>query len=112
MSKIIESTCSNKVVMANGSVVPDCKIASEGIGPSEGWLLISEDQFFYIGNTIKNVKDVIDAIDELFDKLSLFIPEVHDVTGSPKPSLVAPATFLADIAALKVKLATTKAALC
>lgn len=54
--KVFEATANGGVVNANGGVVPNCPILGEGLGQSEGYLVMSGDELVYLPKTTPDVK--------------------------------------------------------
>lgn len=62
MSKILDATCESNVVLVQGIQVPVARVLSEGIGPSEGVLLMEEDKATYITSSAEDLKETIEKL--------------------------------------------------
>jgi hypothetical protein len=70
MSKIIEATCVGGVVTADDVPVPAAEILSEGVGESEGILILDEDKAKYIAKTSPDLKATLEKLITTLEKLS------------------------------------------
>lgn len=62
MAKILPATCSTGVVTADGVPVPSAVILSEGIGASQGILVLDEDDAKYIPKTSPDLKETLEKL--------------------------------------------------
>ncbi len=64
MSKVLPATCVEGVVTADGVVLPDVEILSEGVGESEGIAIIDEDRSYYVAKTSPDLAATLAAVIE------------------------------------------------
>ncbi len=62
MSKMLAATCVGGVVTAEGFPVPAARVLSEGVGASEGVLLIDEDEVRYLAKISPDLKTAIENV--------------------------------------------------
>lgn len=62
MSKALSATCSNGEVTCEGVVIEDAEILSEGVGESEGVLLLEEGKQTYIAKTSPDLKTTLEKV--------------------------------------------------
>lgn len=109
MSKILSASCTGKVVTAEGLPVSTAEILSEGNGVSEGALLMDEEKQYYITSNATDIKQTLDALNQLIPKLVTIITSIGaGMTGpttAPPPTL---ATQLAELTAINVQLTALK----
>ncbi len=112
MSKILEATCLNNIVTCEDSIVIGAEILSEGVGQSEGLLLMEEEKTHYITSNATDIKETIDKLNDLITKIvTVFSSIAGGMTGpttAPPPTL---ATDLAAITQINVELTTLKSML-
>ena len=77
--QIFEATCTAGIVSANGGIVPSCQILGEG-GSSSGYLLIANDEFFYLPKISPETKSLIGQIETLFDKIGALCDSIKAIT--------------------------------
>jgi hypothetical protein len=116
---IFDATCSAGVVSANGGIVPSCQILGEG-GSSSGFLLIADEEFFYLPKTTPDVKSFLTQIETLCDKIGALCDSIKAITvlcsapASPSGTPINSAVFTtakAEISAIKTNLSTLKTGL-
>jgi hypothetical protein len=83
MSKALAATCKAQVVTAEGVPVPGAVILSEGVGQSDGVLVLSDGRMFYLAKISPDLKatlvQVIAALGQAktaFDKAASSIPQL------------------------------------
>jgi hypothetical protein len=120
MSKLIEATCQNGVVTADGVPVPAADILSEGVGSSEGVLLLDGEQAKYLAKISPDLKTTLDKLITALEKIASALSAIDGVgslittcgAGPGSATWIPVAT--ADIAAIntaKSQLQTLKGAL-
>jgi hypothetical protein len=67
MSKILRATCENNTVVADETTVPAARIASLGVGPSEGVLILDDDRADYLTS---NASDLDESLEQLISALT------------------------------------------
>lgn len=109
MTKALEASCTGSVVQYQGFPVPGTTILSEGVGASQGVLLVDEDKTVYVANTSPDLKETIDklvtslnTIGESLD-LAVTIFGKHFGVFGPKAPATPVDPALADITALTNK---------
>lgn len=120
MSKVLEASCVGGVVTADGVPVGSAQILSEGVGSSQGVLLLDEDLARYIAKTSPDLKTTLERLITALEKIASALTSLDTagfligVTGgAASPAVGIPGTPVAasDIAAItaaKVQLNTLK----
>lgn len=62
MSKVIEATCENELVTAEGVVVESAEILSEGVAASEGVLVMDKEKTYYLAKTSPDLKSTLEKL--------------------------------------------------
>lgn len=70
MSRMIEASCVAGVVIAGGVPVPSATILSEGVGSSEGVLIIDEDKVIYIAATEADLGSTLDILSSVLSSIA------------------------------------------
>lgn len=107
MTKIIDATCATNIVKIGGLPVTPCTILSEGVGASNGVVILDGDKAVYVPKTTADLKTVI-------EKLSLVLTQVTScftTLDAIPPISGACATYTAAILALQTQLEALKAVL-
>jgi len=117
--QIFEATCTAGIVSTTLGIVPSCKILGEG-GSSSGYLIIDEEEFFYLPKTTPDVKSFLTQIETLCDKIGDLCDSISAITvicsapASPSGTPINSAVFTtakAEISAIKTNLTTLKGSL-
>lgn len=112
MSKILEASCVANVVTCEELPITTAEILSEGVGESEGVLLMQGDKQYYIAKTSPDLKATIDSLNDLITKIIVVFTSIGaGMTGpttAPPPTL---ATDLADLTQINVELTALKSML-
>lgn len=117
--QIFEATCTAGIVSTSTGIVPSCQILGEG-GSSSGYLIIDEEQFFYLPKTTPDVKSFLTQIETLCDKIGALCDSIKAITvicsapASPSGTPINSAVFTtakAEISAIKTNLTTLKGSL-
>ena len=112
MSKILEASCVSGVVTCENLPVTTAEVISEGVGESEGILLMQEDKQYYVTSNATDIKQVIENLNQLTTKIvAIFTSIAAGMTGpttAPPPTL---ATDLAILNQINVELTTLKSML-
>ena len=91
MSKILDATCQGKVVTSQDVQVPAAKILSEGIGESEGLLLLEGARATYITSSASDLKQTLNQVAEALQTIAGALEAIgSNMTGdttSPPGSL-------------------------
>lgn len=92
MSKILEATCISGVVKWEGSPV-EAEILSEGIGSSDGLLLLEKEKAYYLTSNASDIKTtlekLIDALTKVTETLTAIGGNMTGPTTTPPPVLAA-----------------------
>lgn len=111
MSKTLLASCQAKIVTASGVPVATAEILSEGVGSSEGVLILDEDTAFFLTSNASDIKTllekIVDALGKITDSLTTLDTSgfwIADSTPSP-PQL---ASNITDIQGLTLELNTLK----
>lgn len=70
MSKVLEATCLAGVVKVGALPVPSATILSEGVGASEGVLLMQDDEQFYVPDTTPDLKTTLDKLTDSLTQIN------------------------------------------
>lgn len=113
MSKILNATCSaNSEVTAEGTIVEDAVILSEGKQQSSGVLLMQGDKATYLTSSATDIKTTIEKLSDALDKIKDILQSIGagmtGATTAPPPTLAADLT---EIASIKTELDNLKEAL-
>ncbi len=112
MSKILEASCVANTVTVDDLPVLTAQILSEGVGESEGVMLMQGDKQYYIAKISPDLKTTIEKLSDLIVKLVPIITAIGSgMTGpttAPPPTL---AVDLAELTAINVELTTLKSML-
>lgn len=105
MTKIIEASCVQSVVSADGVTVPAAEILSEGIGTSDGILVMDGEKAYYIPKAFSNLKSTLDSLSDalggIASALTLIDAKVMATTCPAGPGTAGPTPLAAsDIAAI------------
>lgn len=103
MSKILEATCEAGVVTSEGAAVPGASILSEGIGESQGLLLMQGDKKTYVTSSAADLKTAIEKVVEAINKIGTVLTAIG--AGMTGPTTAPPGTLATDVSEL-VALAT------
>lgn len=112
MSKALEATCEGGVVTCEGVPVPDVTVLSEGVGESEGLLVLEGLKKTYLASNATDLKTTIEKLVSAVDKIGLTLTAIG--AGMTGPTTAPPPTLAADVAeltAITVELTTLKGAL-
>jgi hypothetical protein len=114
MSKILKATCAAGVVIAEDDEVPvDADILSEGVGDSEGLLILNKNKATYITSNASDLKTdiekTVDALTKCASSNTTLAGSLTAIAGAltalanPVPTLLTDATTLtANAAAINV----------
>lgn len=112
MSRVIEATCQGNIVTAEGVPVPGTTILSEGVGQSEGILILDRDKRTYIPKTSPDLKQTLEKIVAGLNTIATTLESIGaGMTGpttAPPPDL---ATNVAQIQQTATELQTLMGAL-
>lgn len=123
MSKMIPATCVGGVVTAEGVPVAAATILSEGVGQSEGVVLLDEDEARYIAKISPDLKTTIERLISTIEKsvqgltacttaFSNIAAAMTGVTTAPPPTLAADLAAITlagtNLTAIGVQLTTLK----
>lgn len=99
MSKILDATCSGKAVTYNGALI-DAEILSEGVGASEGLLLLEKDKATYITSNATDLKTTLEKVADALTKIGETLTAIG--AGMTGPTTAPPGTLAADIVELNL----------
>lgn len=111
MSKILDATCdSSGVVTADGVVVPNTLVLSEGKQQSSGLLFIEKDKPRYLPSNAKdiktNIEKTIDALEDLASVLNTIATTLTSIGANMQGSDTAPPPDLGANVAIIISKAT------
>lgn len=89
---------------AEGTPVQSAVVLSEGKKASSGALLMDREKAMYIPSSATDIKDLIEAIGAILDKVILITTTLDGVTLSPGSA----AANIAELTALKIQLELSK----
>jgi hypothetical protein len=104
LSKVINATCANNEVTAQGQKVLTATILSQGKKSSSGILILDQDKQTYVTSNASDVKDLITSLEGLIDQISIILTGLDAVTVSPGSQ----AASITQLGVLKNQLALTK----
>lgn len=110
MSKILEATCLAGVVKVGVLPVPGANVFSEGVGSSQGLLLMQGEDKHYFAKTTPDVKTTIektmDALEDLASVLNTIATTLTSIgAGMTGPTTAPPPTLAVDVATIVSKAA-------
>lgn len=70
MSKILAANCQTKIVTVKNIPVPVAEIFSEGVGESEGILILDEDKAFFLNSSASDIKTLLEKIGTILTDLT------------------------------------------
>ena len=110
--QILEATCTAGIVSTTLGIVPSCKILGEG-GSSSGYLIIDEEEFFYLPKTTPDVKSFLTQIETLCNKIGDLCDSISAITVicSAPGALSSPPDNVSDFALAKVNIGLVKSQL-
>lgn len=105
MSKVLEATCAVGVVESEGVPVPVAEIFSEGVGPSEGVLIVDKEKAFYIAKTSPDLDATLAQINAALTQTATAISLIATAltaigAGMTGPTTAPPPTLAAQVAAI------------
>lgn len=109
MVKVITASCSQGKVTAEGVEVSTAEILSEGVGDSEGALLLDGDKQTYVAKTSPDLKTTIEKVVDAINKTASILTAIG--AGMTGPTTAPPgtlATDVADLVAVATELETLK----
>jgi hypothetical protein len=80
MSKMLEATCVAGIVTADGVPVPTADILSEGVGASEGILILEEDEAKYLAKISPDLKSTLEKLSSVCDTIKSGLQAIDAVT--------------------------------
>lgn len=95
MSKILEATCEGGVVTSEGVAVPGAEILSEGVGESQGLLLMQGDKKTYMASNATDLKTTIEKVVEAINKVGTILTAIG--AGMTGPTTAPPGTLATDV---------------
>lgn len=109
MVKILEAECEAGIVTAEGLPVPGTDVLSNGVGASEGALLLDGEKRVYIPDTTPDLEEaiekLIDVITSASDALTQIATSLTAIGAVPTPVWVPPPTIPADVVIITAKVA-------
>lgn len=114
MSKMLEASCVAGVVTAGGFPVPAADIQSEGVGPSEGILILDEDKAKYLAKTSPDLKSTLDDLSSLLGTITTTLTTIATTltsigAGMTGPTTAPPPTLPTNVASITSDVATLTA---
>lgn len=80
--KMLDAVCENNVVTSEGVTVA-AEILSEGVGSSEGVVLLDGPKAKYLTSNATDIKDSIEKMSEILQQLVTILSGLDGVTNSP-----------------------------
>lgn len=103
MSKILAASCVAGVVTVEGYPIT-CEVLSQGTKSSTGVVLLDGEVARYLPSSVLDVKELIESMDTILQKIIQIATQLDAVTVSPG----AAAANIALLTAMQVQLALTK----
>lgn len=91
MSKTITASCVGGIVTADGVPVPAAEVLSEGVGASEGLLVVDEEKAFYVAKTTPDLETTLTHLITALTQVKAALDQT--VTGLQKTGTTFTATF-------------------
>lgn len=109
MPRALEATCIAGVVKVGSLPVAGVEILSEGVGSSEGVLILDGEKRYYIADTTPDLKTTLEKLASVLTQIATALAAI-DVKPFGAPGSTAPvaATTIAQITALQVEVAALK----
>lgn len=95
MSKVLDATCENGEVTAEGIAVEGVEILSEGVGASSGIIILDEDKGTYIPKTSPDLKDTLEQVIEALNQVVTVFTSIG--AGMTGPTTAPPPTLATDL---------------
>lgn len=103
MSKMLEATCVGGVVTAGGFPVVAADVLSEGVGPSQGVLILDEENAKYLTSSAPDLKTTLDQVASTLSTIATALTSIGAMmTG---PTTAPPPTLAADVALIQATVA-------
>ncbi len=114
MSKVIEAICVAGVVTAGGVPVPAADKLSEGVGASEGVLILDEDLAKYIAKTSPDLKTTLGDLSSLLGTIAGTLTTISTAltsigAGMTGPTTAPPPTLPVNVASIVTDVASLTA---
>jgi len=103
MSKTLNANCAAGVVTFDGSPV-EAEILSEGVGESEGALILDKDKAFYIASNATDLKTTLEKISDALTQIGTTLTSIG--AGMTGPTTTPPPTLATDV--LQINLIVTE----
>lgn len=114
MSKVLLATCDNSgKVTADGVVVDNAQVMSEGKQASEGPLFMDRDKAYYLPSSATDVKSTLEKVALALEQIATALQaiDVKPTGGTGSASTPAAAGQIAQINSIKAEIDTLKGAL-
>ena len=92
MSKILEATCVGGVVKVGNLPVPETTILSEGVGQSEGVVLLEKDKSTYIADTTPDLKSTLTQLETALAQTASALTEIVTALATVSAATIPPTT--------------------
>lgn len=99
MSKVLSASCSGGVVTVAGAIV-QATILSEGIGNSEGVVILDKDKAFYIATNATDLKTTLQKISDALAKIGETLTAIG--AGMTGPTTTPPPTLPVSVAQINL----------
>jgi hypothetical protein len=113
MPKILDATCSPLgIVTAEGVVVPDCVVLSEGKQASEGVMIMDQDKATYLTSSASDIEATLTSVIAALTEIASTLTAIG--AGMTGPTTAPPGTLPASVVTITAKvteLTALKAAL-
>jgi len=70
LSKVLPADCQSQTVKVSGNPVSEADILSEGVGASQGVILIDEDGVYYLTSNAADLKETLDKTVDAINKIA------------------------------------------
>jgi hypothetical protein len=98
MSKVLTGTCLAGQVFAEGLPVLGAVILSEGLGPSEGVVILEDDEITYLARTSPDLKTTLEQLTSALTTIATTLTAIGagmtGATTAPPPTLPAGVTAI------------------
>jgi hypothetical protein len=110
MAKALQGSCIGGVVSVGSLPVPGTKILSEGVGPSDGLVVIDNEECTYVPKTSGDLKTTLDKITQALGQVisALTTIDAKPVGGTGSAPAPGAATNIAQLTSLQAELSALK----
>jgi len=102
MSKVLEATCLANTV-TSGGVPVEAAVMSEGVGQSDGLLVLDKDEAYYLAKTSPDLKTTLEKLVSSLTKVTEVLTNIG--AGMTGPTTAPPPTLAADVTEINTTIA-------